>query len=241
MREFGALVVTCEHASNTVPTAYSPLFKGSVAILETHRGYDLGALALARGLARHYGVPLHAGAVSRLVVELNRSLGHPVLFSEFTKPLPRAEKDRILEKYYRPYREAVSKEVEGHVAAGRRVLHLSVHSFTPELHGEVRNAEIGLLYHPRHEGEKALCLEWQAALRRLYPGERVRRNYPYRGAADGFTTWLRRRFPHDAYFGIELETNQRVAAGSAKDRARLLKMILDSLSAVAEFPRPAAR
>ena len=36
----------------------------------------------------------------------------------------------------------------------------------------------------------------------------MRRNYPYRGRADGLPTWLRRKFPDRAYVGVEFELNQ---------------------------------
>jgi hypothetical protein len=40
------------------------------------------------------------------------------------------------------------------------------------------------------------------------PEWRVRRNYPYRGDADGLTTHLRERLPAREYVGVELEVNQ---------------------------------
>jgi predicted N-formylglutamate amidohydrolase len=63
-------------------------------------------------------------------------------------------------------------------AAGRRqlVVRLSRLSFTPMLDGEVRDADVGLLFDPRHEAEARLCAAWQSAL--LARDLRVRRNYP---------------------------------------------------------------
>ena len=77
------------------------------------------------------------------------------------------------------------------------------------LDGVVRDADIGLLYDPARSGESALCRRWQACIEALEPGLKVRRNYPYTGRSDGFTAWLRRRFPDTAYVGIELEINQK--------------------------------
>jgi predicted N-formylglutamate amidohydrolase len=89
-----------------------------------------------------------------------------------------------------------------------RVVHVAVHSFTPKLDGKVRNADLTLLYDSRRTQEAALCRRWGAILRRLNPGLRLRYNYPYRGAADGLTTWLRRRHSQQSYLGVELEINQ---------------------------------
>lgn len=94
-------------------------------------------------------------------------------------------------------------------------MHVAVHSFTPELDGEVRNAEIGLLYDSRRKQEAELCRRWAANLRRLDPGLRVRFNYPYSGAADGLTTALRQRHPETRYLGIELEINQALVGSKS--------------------------
>jgi len=89
------------------------------------------------------------------------------------------------------------------------VIHLSSHSFTPVLDGKVRNADVGLLYDPARSGEVELCRRWQTRLKAWAPEWKVRRNYPYTGRSDGFTAYLRRRFPADVYVGIELEINHK--------------------------------
>ena len=47
-----ALLITCEHGGNRVPHAYRNLFASASRLLQSHRGYDAGALALAREIAR---------------------------------------------------------------------------------------------------------------------------------------------------------------------------------------------
>ena len=88
-------------------------------------------------------------------------------------------------------------------------MHVSVHTFTPELDGEVRQADIGLLYDPKRKYEQACSKEWKAALNKADKNLLVRFNYPYLGIADGFTTYLRRKFTENEYVGIELEVNQK--------------------------------
>ena len=41
-----------------------------------------------------------------------------------------------------------------------------------------------------------------------FPGIRIRYNYPYRGTADGMTSYLRKRFAARTYLGIVIELNQ---------------------------------
>ncbi len=202
------LLLTCEHGGNRIPPAYAHLFRGADAVLASHRGWDPGALRLARLLARELERPLLSVTWSRLFVEANRSSSNPRIWSRFTKSLPKEERARILERWWRPHRKDVERAVATEIARGRRVVHVAVHSFTPKLGGEVRNADIGLLYDSRRKGEATLCRRWAASLRRLDPGLRVRFNYPYSGAADGLTTALRRRHPQSRYLGIELEINQ---------------------------------
>lgn len=202
-------LITCEHGGNRIPPRYRHLFAGHEALLQTHRGYDTGALALARELAAALGSPLSVSTTSRLLIDLNRSIGHPRLYSEATRGAPAALRREILENYYLPYRNKVEAEIAAMIARGGRVIHVASHSFTPELDGEVRNADIGLLYDPARQGELELCARWLTQIRALAPGLKVRRNYPYAGRSDGLTAYLRRRFPAGVYAGIELEINQK--------------------------------
>lgn len=228
-----ALVVSCEHGGHAVPPAYAELFAGHEALLASHRGWDPGAAQLARELAKSLGVRPLVATVSRLLVELNRSPGHPRLFSAITRPLPKAAREAIVADYYQPHRQAVTQAVAEGLAAHGRVLHVACHSFTPELHGVARNADVGLLYDPGHGAEQRFALAWQAELLRAAPALRVRRNFPYRGAADGLPTWLRRRFGA-GYAGLELEINQRFPLGLAEGWDRLRGVLITTLPVAME-------
>lgn len=226
------IVVTCEHGGNRIPPEYGSLFARAGKALASHRGFDAGALALARELARRLEAPLVASTVSRLLIELNRSPGHRSVYSEFTRGLPADEKARLAARHYEPYRSEVEQRVRSAVETGARVVHFSSHSFTPVLDGEVRATDVGLLYDPQRPGERAFCATWCRVLGERVAPLRVRRNYPYRGYDDGLTTYLRRRFPSDAYLGIEIEVNQKhVLAGGASWRA-LRRAIVTSAEAV---------
>ena len=139
------------------------MFPGYGALLETHRGYDFGALLMARGLAKALRARLVTSTVSRLVIDLNRSIGHPQLLSAATRVAPAAVRATIVERHYRPFREEVERFVGHSQSRGRRVIHISSHSFTPELHGKVRRADVGLLYDPARRPESELCARWKQA------------------------------------------------------------------------------
>lgn len=203
-------VVTCEHGGNRIPPRYAKAFAAHRAALDSHRGWDAGALTLAQQLSKALAAPLIVSRTSRLLVDLNRSEHHRALFSSVSRALPREERARILDEHYRPYRKEVAAAIETVIAGGKRAIHLSAHSFTPILDGETRIADIGLLYDPRRVLEAHLCNVWVDALSRALAGISIRRNYPYRGSADGLTTALRRAHSADRYVGIEVELNQRL-------------------------------
>lgn len=201
------ILLTCEHGGNDVPEEYQHLFEDAHHVLETHRGWDIGILPFAEAMARYLQAPLLSSTVSRLLVELNRSLGHKQLFSEFSTRLPKGARQELLRKYYFPHREMVAQAVENALAYGR-VYHVTVHSFTPELNGQVRNADITFLYDYRRKDEAQLATLWQKELEAALP-VKVRRNYPHRGHTDGLETALRKHWPESEYVGLCIEVNQK--------------------------------
>ncbi|MFO7286891.1 MAG: N-formylglutamate amidohydrolase [Gammaproteobacteria bacterium] len=236
-----SIVVSCEHGGNAVPDAYRAAFAACPpSLLESHRGWDPGAADVARAIAERLGARLFIGEHTRLLVDLNRSPSHPRLFSELTRALPRDERMRIVANFYRPYRDAVENEILRAAARGSVVLHISAHSFVPVLDGRARRAHAALLYDPRRSAEKAFAAAWRAALEEIAPREWViRRNYPYRGRADGLTTHLRKRLGDDVYLGLELEVNQTLVCGA--DWPALVRLLADALADALERWRTRAR
>lgn len=227
-------VITCEHGGNRVPPAYRRHFAPFQSLLRTHRGWDPGALEMARELAKAFGAPCVSSTTSRLVVDLNRSNGHPHQFFEAVPVDPPYLRAEIVAKHWMPYRSEVESLVASAVARRERVIHIASHSFTPVLDGQVRAADVGLLYDPARSGEVALCDRWKSALRSMDPALRVRRNYPYLGKHDGLTAHLRKRFPPRSYIGIELEINHDAVFGPVPRWKALRRTIIESLRASTE-------
>ena len=134
------------------------------AILKTHRGFDLGALDYFKHLK-----PLadfsSFSKISRLLIELNRSLHHKNLFSEFTKELPLSAKKELIAEHYLPYRNSIENEISKHI----------------------HNSKI--------DKEKQIASFLKETILSKTTDFRVRYNYPYLGKMDGFTTYLRKQFP----------------------------------------------
>lgn len=221
------LMLTCEHASNRLPAAFKKAVPADV--LNSHRAYDIGALAVFRKLVRFAKPEFHCeGKFSRLFVDLNRTITNKSAFSEYYEALEScdkaaAEKARAqATAYWKEYRETIESFVASavgslpalsnvEVSSPKRtaeIVHLGIHSFTPALHSKVRNADIGILYDPARPQERAYAQVIKDEIKRFYPAMKVRFNYPYKGSSDGLTTTLRKKFG-PRYVGIEIEINQK--------------------------------
>ena len=234
------LLLTCEHGGNQIPAAYASVFKDKEQLLATHQGLDIGALDLFRELQPLADKSFYSEN-SRLLVELNRSLSHAKLFSDITRGLDDSTKSSILKEFYFPYREEVEHLIHDFVMAGRQVLHISVHTFTPEMNGETRDAAIGLLYDPKRKLEQAFSRHWKQELQQKNKELLVRFNYPYLGIADGFPTYLRRKFSEEQYAGIELEVNQKFPLGNPEEWEQVKNDIYTSLLSSLNHYRPELR
>lgn len=204
------LIISCEHGGNQVPAMFSELFNGKDELLNSHKGYDLGTGDLFDYLLpqAHFGIK---NTMTRLLIEFNRSEWSKNLFSSILSNASFSEKEHLIRDYYRPYREKLIDQITHEIERNYWVLHLSLHSFTPQLETQIRNSDIGILYDPSRPYEKLWASHFKQKLKENQGEYTVRMNYPYLGKADGLTTYLRKRFS-DRYLGIELEINQKWVA-----------------------------
>ena len=206
------LILTCEHASNKLPASFKRAVPARV--LKTHRAYDIGAVQVFRKLVKFAKPEFYSeGKFSRLFIDLNRTITNKSAFSDYLRDNAKAKAQATA--YWTEYRAAIEKFVESALKPKTRaaksepeIVHLGIHSFTPELNGKVRNTDIGILYDPNHPQERAYANVIKAEIKRLYPTMKVRFNYPYKGTTDGLTTTLRKKFG-PRYVGIEIEINQK--------------------------------
>lgn len=224
------VLVTCEHGGNRVPAEHRERFANARDLIRSHRGWDHDALAIARRIAEHHAAPLLFSRTTRLLVDLNRSLEHPELHGEPIRGLEDDARAAIVAGHWRPYRERVATLVTALVAAGHRVLHCSVHSFTDVLDGRPRELDLSWLFDPARAFESEVAQRWRDAVAAAQPDLRLAFNEPYRGIDDGQTTTLRGLAPDAAYAGIELELRQGLIAASAV-RRRLARLLADTMPA----------
>lgn len=242
------LLLSCEHASPAVPAKWRSALRSESRWLPTHRGWDPGAAEVARHLRRRFGAPLHLARWTRLLCDLNRDEQHPRVLGPPLRRIGSAyrldgeQREALLQRYHRPYRQAVELNLRRLAAADEAVLHLSLHSFTPRLHGQVRACDLGIMFDPARECEAILARKLRTALQARAPRLRVRLNYPYRGASRYFQAFLRRRLPAH-YLGLQLEWNQRLPRQQAPRWKKLQAALADSLevSGVGRYPRGRAQ
>ncbi|MGD9601511.1 MAG: N-formylglutamate amidohydrolase [Gammaproteobacteria bacterium] len=145
-------VFTVDHASARIPQALGDLGLAH-AERTRHIAWDIGALAVATLLAGQFDATLVATGYSRLVIDCNR---HPWRedsippVSELTeipgnRGLSAADREARRQAFHAPYHAAISGLLDARLHAGRPLVYVAVHSFTPVYKGEARPWQVAML------------------------------------------------------------------------------------------------
>jgi predicted N-formylglutamate amidohydrolase len=228
------LVLSCEHASWTLPPGID--LGVPLDVLRSQASWDHGAFDIATRLSEAVGLPVHAGAFSRMFVDLNRAPDHPdavpVLSYGARVPgnagLVAGDRAARLAAFHAPYWDAVRRDVTARMHGGGSVLHFSSHSFDPALDPAARTFEVGVLYDPAHAFEAELAERLMFRLRGA--GLDVRANQPYTGIGPAICTSLRKELGA-RYAGIQFETSHAVTyrAGGCARVAEAIAGFFDGL------------
>ncbi|EAQ30338.1 N-formylglutamate amidohydrolase [Erythrobacter sp. NAP1] len=221
----GGLVCVADHASSFVPEDLPLGIPADQA--ETHIGVDIGVAGVAARMARRHGIPAHMALISRLVVDLHREEDHPkVVPTESDGHLIPgnigADVEARLDRYHRPYHEALAKWLDE--AAPELII--SLHSFTPQLETstEERPWEVGLLY---NEDDRAA----RHAIRLFGElGLNVGDNEPYSGKELNATMNRHAEAHGRPYCAVEVRQD---LISNRADQARWAAMIADVCGRVA--------
>lgn len=224
------LLVSCEHASNSIPEAWQEALADAGSLLDTHAAYDIGALGIARRIHAHLGGTLVEGTHTRLLVDLNRSPHNYRRFSRFTRTLSKRQRKQLDADFHAPYWERIRSVLR----ARERVFHLSVHSFTPVFNGVQRRTDLALLPLTTACDVSVLAHRWKPALRERFPDLVVHINQPYTGNQDGLICQMMKIRESSSYLGIEVEISQRIVTERADDLARGLSDTLSAMISLGE-------
>ncbi len=230
------VLVSCEHAGNRVPASFRRMISVWGGRLDTHEGWDIGIRPVAAALAGRFQAPAIYNDISRLVIDVNRSLTSPTLFSREMKHAAPELKRTARATIYEPYRDRLHHMVSTTIDRQGFCIHLSIHSFTPVWKGRKRPMSAGLLFDPRDEEAVTLANAWRPSLRAALDGL-VYFNRPYRGTSDGVTRWLYRTFPAGVYVPLELEVRQDLLTPERRGRtaawiARSCSPLISAISAL---------
>jgi predicted N-formylglutamate amidohydrolase len=229
------LVLSCEHAAWTAPPGIDLGVPEDV--LRSQAGWDHGALDIANRLSEAVGIAVHAGAFTRMFVDLNRGPDHPDVVPAVcygaavpgNARLPAGDRAERIAMFHAPYWDAVRRDVRARLHDPGAVLHLSSHSFDPALDPPARAFDIGVLYDPAHAFEAELAERLLFQLRTA--GLAVRANQPYGGVGAAICTSLRIEHAGQRYAGIQLETSHAVTH-SPDGCARIAGAIVPFLEAL---------
>jgi predicted N-formylglutamate amidohydrolase len=185
-------VLVCDHASNRIPAEYGDLGLSGIDRLR-HIAWDPGALSVSLELVDRLDAPLVHSTVSRLVIDCNRTFGAPDLIapvSETTeipgnRQLGDADRQRRIAAYHEPFHAAIAALLDRRAAAGKEMILVAMHSFTPVYKGEARRWPIGLI----HGVDTRYTRRVFDALKRAEPKLDVGWNQPY-AALNGVTFTL---------------------------------------------------
>tara|TARA_R110002020_G_scaffold5887_6_gene24225 strand:- start:4272 stop:5054 length:783 start_codon:yes stop_codon:yes gene_type:complete len=185
-----SLVILADHAMNRLPEEYGDLGLPAEAF-KRHIAYDIGVEDVTRGLSARLGVPAVLGCFSRLLIDPNRGEDDPTLIMKLSDgmvipsnhPLSDAERERRLDRFHRPYHDAVATVIaETWRLSGKPPLVISVHSFTHAWKGIPRPWHAGVLWDTDPRAAR-LMIDLLSADPALIVGD----NEPYDGALRGDT------------------------------------------------------
>ena len=180
-------LITCDHASNAVPTEVGGGDLGiSAEDMARHIAWDVGAAGLAGALGAALEAPVICSRFSRLVIDPNRGEEDPTLVMKLydgtiipgNRHVGPEEVERRLETLYRPYHDALA----GLAARRADTVIVAIHSFTPCLRGRApRPWHVGVLYSQDDDRLSRLLIDRLAGEADLHVGD----NEPYAGALPG--------------------------------------------------------
>ncbi len=235
-------LLVCEHGGDRLPKALGDLGLDAEA-RRKHFALDIGALALARGIAEKLDSPLAHQPYSRLVCDCNRRPEVESFIPAAGEGLPipgnldlaQDQRDRRRDSIWRPFHEGLAQLLEQRQIEGRATLLVSIHSFTPVFFGEARPWQLAVLYDRNQDLSPALL----AVLRARF-GAAVGDNQPYRMSRDeDYTIPM-----HGDARGLpsaEIEVRNDLLA-KTEEQARLADLLAQSLeeaAAACDLPDPA--
>lgn len=233
----GRWLLTCDHASNRVPPDVAGGDLGlSDKDMARHIAYDIGAAGLTRALADLIDAPAILSTFSRLVIDPNRGQDDPTLLMQLydgtvipgNRGMNHAERERRLDRFYRPYHAAIEDLVTDRPDA----IYIAIHSYTPRLNGRPKRPwQVGILHDSRDSRFARALIDRLAGEPDLVVGD----NEPYSGSLPGDSVNTHALSRGRANALIELRNDLIATETDQRAWAERLAPILESARADAQL------
>ena len=229
----GGMLIVADHAKRDMPDEYGDLGLPA-AEFDRHIAYDIGVEMVTRRLAGITGAPAVMCGFSRLLIDPNRGEDDPTLIRQVydctvisgNYPMSEEERQRRLDRFYRPYDDAVGALMSSVAeASGRSPFIVSMHSFTPVMQGRPRPWHVGILWDSDPRAPLPL-IEALAADGSLVVGD----NEPYDGALRGDTMFRHAIVNGFAHVLIEIRQDLIATEADAHAWAARLAPMLDAIN-----------
>ncbi len=216
------IALLCEHAGRAIPQKLGDLGV-SEEVQASHRGWDIGAEAVARQLADRLRAPLILQRYSRLVIDCNRPIEAPdsIPPKSFGEQIPAnlnlTTADRTARQ--REIMAPLNGAIEHMLDRAPRVLAVSIHSFAAQVDGETRPWHAGFLTRVDPTTGQA-AIDHISALR---PDLHMALNQPYQ--IDSESDWFIPHFAEPrglAHSLVEIRNDLIRDAKGVEDWAQLL-------------------
>ena len=148
-----SFLLVADHAGNAIPRVLGTLGIAEVERVR-HIAWDIGIAEVGRLLADALDAPFIRQNYSRLVIDCNRPPGTPTSITEISEHtlipgnvgLSEADRKARAREIFWPYHERIEGELDRRRGAGRLVVLISLHSFTPVFKGVARPWHAAVLY-----------------------------------------------------------------------------------------------
>lgn len=227
------MVLIADHARRALPEEYGDLGLPP-AEFQRHIAYDIGVEAVTRRLAALTGAPAVIAGFSRLLIDPNRGEDDPTLIRQLydgtvvpgNYPMAPEERERRLDRFYRPYHDAVGAMIASVAkASGAAPFIFSVHSFTPVMQGRVRPWHAGVLWDLDDRVARPL-IDMLAEDPLVVVGD----NEPYDGALRGDTMYSHAIVNGFAHALLEIRQDLIADDAGADEWAGRLAPIVDAIN-----------
>lgn len=238
----GPFVFACEHASNRVPEKYRNLGV-TQDVLNSHAAWDIGALELSLRLSERFNSPLIASTVSRLVYDCNRAPDSNTAIVQRSEhdqvpgnlALTDAQRQQRTNEIYTPFSDQLTSLLDNRQASNTATTLVTIHSFTPTMHGVRRAVEIGVL----HDNDSRFADNMLARVDE-HAEYKIERNQPYGPDDDVTHTLTKHALPRQLH-NVMLEIrNDLLPDATSIDRVSnaLFSMLSDALQPVLPESEP---